>query len=99
MASQIRIQKNILYKPDLSIDRGTLTNICIVFHLKGVKQKVAESFNHVKDMVHLVTKGLVVIIAMELPKLHSAHKISNDDEDLMMKSLIKYLRSFAVKHP
>ena len=79
---------NLLYAPTSSADRGTLANICSVFGLKGVKPKVTESFNHVEDMIHLTTKGLVCLAAIELLDLSSVTEQCGLPEDEVNQKLI-----------
>ena len=63
-------------------DRGTLSNIRTVFSIKSVKAKVSDSFNHVEDLVHVATKGLVVLAARKLMGLDSCLDSNADaDED------------------
>lgn len=78
---------NQLYAEASRSERGTLMNTKTVMQLKGMTKKVAESFNHVEDGLHLTTKGLVCLVAMRLIGLKSPEDTIDDfnTEDLALQ--------------
>ena len=69
---------NKLYVDASRSERGTLMNVKTVLQLKGMTKKVAESFNHVEDGLHITTKGLVCFVAMKLLSLSSPEDSLDD---------------------
>ena len=69
---------NDMYKESKN-EPGTLYNIKNKFTMKSVKAKVSDSFNHVEDLVHLATKGLVCLAAMHILNLDELSATSDAD--------------------
>ena len=55
-----------LYNTESSKQRGTLGNIRTKMNFQGVHPKVSDSFAHNEDLLHLTTRGLVCLVALEL---------------------------------
>ena len=79
---------NALYKPESVNDRGTLYEIKAKFQIKSVKSNVNDCFNHVEDMLNMVTKGFVCLTALELLDMKHDTASTIPDEQLQVYIII-----------
>ena len=78
---------NLLANAKSINDRGTLANVKNIFIMRSVKPKVSAAFNHDEDMLHAITKMLVVLVAMVLLHLDDPKKESKAKDDVLLVEL------------
>lgn len=84
-----------LYKEGSAGEPGTLMDIRNKFQMKSVTKKVSDCFNHAEDLLHLSTKGLICLAAMDLLKITTPETTTSLGDDELQDCLVDTARKIA----